>query len=105
MPTYAYEALTKDGSKKKGTLEAASPSDAEAKLRADAVTRLACELVEGRRETSGEEDRVADGETELLADGFGALRADILGDGPCSALFAFAPEDVAEAGLALLLGP
>ena len=37
MPTYAYEAVTKNGDKKKGTLEASSPADAEAKLRADGL--------------------------------------------------------------------
>ena len=37
MATYAYEAVTGTGAKKKGTVEAASSDDAEAKLRADGL--------------------------------------------------------------------
>ena len=37
MPTYAYEAVTGTGAKKKGTVEATSSDDAEAKLRADGL--------------------------------------------------------------------
>ena len=37
MPTFAYEAVTGTGAKKKGTVEATSTDDAEAKLRADGL--------------------------------------------------------------------
>src|SRR5690606_21682817 len=42
---------------------------------------------------------------QLVADRLGALLAQVLGDRAGAALLAFAPEDVAETGLALALGP
>ena len=52
-----------------------------------------------------EEHGIADAKAELIGDLLGTLGADVLGERPGAAFFAFAPEDVAEAGLALALRP
>ena len=77
----------------------------QTQIEPDLVTRRARELVEGVWITADKECRVADLQTQLLTNGFGPLRADILGDRTGSALFTFTPEDIAQTGLPLALGP
>ena len=76
----------------------------EVQFLAHLVPRLTGELVELFRATRDEEAGIAHAEAQLGADGIRALRPDILGDGASAALLALAPEDIAEAWLALRLG-
>src|SRR5581483_11839886 len=78
----------------------------ELQLASDHGAGLAGELVELRRIAGGEEHRITNLQPELLLDGAGALRSDVPGDGAgAGSAFLLAPEDVAEARLALLLRP
>ena len=77
----------------------------QVQLLADLGARGAGELDELLRLAGDEEHGVADLEAELIGDLLGALRADVLGERACAALLALAPEDVAEARLALALRP
>ena len=89
--------------------EVDDPAELEAVLRrevqflADPVARIAGELVELLRPAGDEEAGIAHAQAQMGADGIGALGPDVLGDGASSTLLAFAPEDVAEARLALRL--
>ena len=78
----------------------------QAELLADLGARGAGELDEILRLAGDEEAGVADAEaSSLVGDLLGALGPDVLGERAGAALLAFAPEDVAEAGLALALRP
>ena len=77
----------------------------QAEFLADLGARGAGEFDEILRLAGDEEAGVADAELELIGDLLGALRPDVLGERAGAALLAFAPEDVAEAGLALALRP
>src|SRR5690606_30139496 len=79
----------------------------EVEIGTDARAGVARELVELLRIARDEEDGIALLQAELLADRLGALRADILGDraGALERIVLGAPEDVAEARLALTLRP
>src|SRR6185437_8353179 len=76
-----------------------------AELRADFGARGAGEFDKILRLAGDKEAGIADLETELIGDLLGALGPDVLGERPCAALLAFAPEDVAETRLALTLRP
>src|SRR5262249_15923834 len=76
-----------------------------AELGGDLVAGGSRELDEIARFAGNEEHRVADAEPELFAQCAGALRPEILRDRSRAALLAVAPEDIAETGLTLALGP
>ena len=77
----------------------------EVEFLADLGARGTGELHELVRPAGDEERRVADAEAELVRDLLGALRPDVARERTSAALFAFTPEDVAEARLALALRP
>ena len=77
----------------------------EVELFADLGARRPGELHELIRPAGDEERRIADADAELLCDLLGALRPDVARQRTRAALFAFAPEDIAEAGLPLALRP
>src|SRR5690606_21077135 len=77
----------------------------QVQLAADTIPGETGELVEARRVTRYEEAGIAYFQAYLIADSARPFRSDVLGDGPGSSFLALAPEDVAEARLALALCP